>query len=245
MQLRHHVTIERPLDAVWEAVTDLSTLAGSLPGGVVEDVESDGTHTGSALLPINELVASFRGSARFLEVDEGARRVVLVAQGRGPYGSIELLLKAAIGSAGDRSSTEVRLTGEVQLEGRIATHVATDGGQRPPVLLDRFAHGLAQGIASVVEPHLPSKPGDMSAGAELTPLDLPPGGARRRSRSREVVALGAVVALLLAWLVDRRQRPTACLRRPRPAAEDRTVAIGRRLTGAARVPVGEAREVAQ
>jgi carbon monoxide dehydrogenase subunit G len=125
VELTHEFEMGRPVDEVWAGLLDLRNVAAALPGASVGAVEPDGTHRGTLRLKLGSFVTSFRGVARYTEVDESEHRVVLDARGTSSQGqaSIGLVGLTLPGSSADR--TTVRLTSSVALSGRVASFGAS------------------------------------------------------------------------------------------------------------------------
>jgi carbon monoxide dehydrogenase subunit G len=209
VELKHEFEIDRPVEDVWERLLDLRNVAGALPGASVEDVESDGTHHGSLRLKLGAFVASFRGTARYTEVDSSAHRVVLDARGNSAQGqaSVALVGQALPGSR--PGCTRVELTSRVSLSGRIANFgaaLATDVARQ---VLDQFAANLTtafQADAARPEggPHTAPAPAPVPASADaldLGPILVP--SWLRRSIPLPVALAAAAGGILVGYLLRR------------------------------------------
>jgi carbon monoxide dehydrogenase subunit G len=217
MELKHEFEISRPVDEVWGRLLDLRNVAGALPGASVDDVESDGTHHGSLRLKLGAFVASFRGTARYVEVDDHDHRVSLVARGTSTQGqaSIELDGQALPGST--PGSTRVELVSRVVLSGRIANFGASLASDVARQVLDQFVANLTTAFERDAGRAAPGSTGDTrttSQQATAAPagdaLDL--GSVLVPSWLSRPVPLPAALALAVAGLLLGRM-----LRRPAPA----------------------------
>jgi carbon monoxide dehydrogenase subunit G len=183
VELTHEFEIARPVGEVWERLLDLRNVAVALPGASVDDVESDGTHHGTLRLKLGSFVASFRGTARYTEVDAAERRVHLVARGNSTQGqaSVELDGQALPGS--DGHSTQVRLVSRVVLSGKIANFGARLASDVARQVLDQFVANLTVAFEA-----------DTSAAPPLAGA----ASAAREPASADALDLGAV--LVPTWL---------------------------------------------
>jgi carbon monoxide dehydrogenase subunit G len=210
MELRHEFEIDRPIEDVWERLLDLRNVAGALPGASVEDVESDGTHHGSLRLKLGAFVASFRGTARYTEVDSSAHRVVLDARGNSAQGqaSVALVGQALPGSR--PGCTRVELISRVTLSGRIANFgaaLATDVARQ---VLDQFAANLTAAFQADITgapqgPATATRPAPDPAAADaldLGPILVP--SWLRRQVPLPVVLAAAAGGVLVGYLLRRR-----------------------------------------
>ena len=212
MELKQQFEVDRPVEDVWELLLDLRNVAGALPGASVDDVESDGTHHGSLRLKLGAFVASFRGTARYTEVDPAAHRVVLDARGNSAQGQASVALVGLALPGSRPGSTRVELTSRVTLSGRIANFgaaLATDVARQ---VLDQFAVNLTAAfrtgtsapadVAAADRPHAPVVADALDLGPVLVPSWL------RRPVPLPVALGAAAVGVLVGYL----------LRRPRPFA---------------------------
>ncbi|MBK5222458.1 MAG: SRPBCC family protein [Acidimicrobiia bacterium] len=211
MQLEHDFTIEQPISAVWEVLTNLRNVATALPGASIEDVEADGTHHGLLRLKLGSFSTQFRGIARYEEIDEVEHRVVLTGEGQSAHGRARLNLEGRADALGPQS-TRVSLTSRVDLNGRIAQFGATMAGDVARQVLDRFVVNLTElfesdGSAEADRGATRSPSGIGEAEAlDLGSVLVPP--ALRDPK----VLLALVVAAALGWLLGRRgTRPTAII----------------------------------
>jgi carbon monoxide dehydrogenase subunit G len=148
VELTHEFEIGSPVGDVWAKLLDLRNVAAALPGASVDDVESDGTHHGTLRLKLGSFVASFRGTARYTEVDPSEHRVVLDARGNSSQGqaSVGLVGRALPGNGPE--STKVQLTSTVLLSGRIANFGASLASDVARQVLDQFAANLTVAFES-------------------------------------------------------------------------------------------------
>jgi carbon monoxide dehydrogenase subunit G len=147
VELTHEFTIARPVDDVWALLTDLRNVAAAVPGAAVADAESDGTHHGTLRMKLGAFTASFRGTAKYTEVDAAARRVVLVGGGTSAQGNASLRMVGTARPSDDGAATLVSLTSSVELTGRMAqfgTSMATDVAEQ---VLDQFVANLTRAFA--------------------------------------------------------------------------------------------------
>jgi carbon monoxide dehydrogenase subunit G len=188
VELKHDFEIGRPVADVWERLLDLRNVAGALPGASVDDVESDGTHHGSLRLKLGAFVASFRGTARYTQVDPLDHRVVLVARGSSTQGQATVELDGQALPGVTPGSTRVQLVSRVVLSGRIANFGASLASDVARQVLDQFVANLTAAF-------------EADAGSNASARDAGPSATERRSTpapSSDALDLGAV--LLPPWL---------------------------------------------
>jgi carbon monoxide dehydrogenase subunit G len=192
VELTHEFTIARPVDEVWALLTDLRNVAAAVPGAAVDDAESDGTHHGTLRMKLGAFTASFRGTARYTEVDAAARRVVLVGGGTSAQGNASLRMVGTARPSDDGAATRVSLTSSVELTGRMAqfgTSMAADVAEQ---VLDQFVANLTRAFAA--DGGEPSAASDTKAKG----LDGTTGaGQQAKPGDADVLDLGS--ALLPGW----------------------------------------------
>jgi carbon monoxide dehydrogenase subunit G len=193
VELTHEFTIARPVDDVWALLTDLRNVAAAVPGAAVDDAESDGTHHGTLRMKLGAFTATFRGTARYTDVDPATRRVVLVGGGTSAQGSANLRMVGTAKPSDDGAATHVSLTSSVELTGRMAqfgTSMAADVAKQ---VLDQFVANLTRAFAT--EAGASSAAPD--AGGEGGGATTGSGQQARRAPDADVLDLGSV--LLPSW----------------------------------------------
>ena len=131
MRISNEFTVNAPVERVWHLLTDVEAVAPCVPGVRLTGVDGP-LYSGAVRVKVGSVVAAYSGTARFTELDEKARRAVLVASGRASRGS---------GSASATVTARLRAEG-----GRTAVGVETDltvTGRLSEVGLDAIGHVAA------------------------------------------------------------------------------------------------------
>jgi carbon monoxide dehydrogenase subunit G len=145
MELTTSFTVAEPIGDVWTALTDLRLVAECLPGATVTDVGPDGTYIGTLTVQMGSINATFTGTARLEDVDHEARRVHVTAGGSSAMGDARLHLRGVAEPRGD--ATDVTLTSQVELTGRLAQLGHGVGGRVTERLIERMASTLERRLA--------------------------------------------------------------------------------------------------
>ena len=120
MDFSRTVDISAPIDDVWALTSDIETVAECIPG--VRDVEMTGPDefTCKLVQRVGSVKAAFELRTR-LQVDKAARTVVATIEGqdRGLVSTVKAVQTFTISAEG--SKTQVRISADVQITGRIAT----------------------------------------------------------------------------------------------------------------------------
>jgi carbon monoxide dehydrogenase subunit G len=119
VKLSNEMVINAPADQAWELLTDLGRIAPIMPGAVLEKVEGD-QFSGTLSVKIGPIAVKYRGTTRFHELDQAARKVVISARGSDAsgQGSVEALITARLTPEGNH--TRVLVDTDLNISGRLA-----------------------------------------------------------------------------------------------------------------------------
>lgn len=124
MKLEHSFQVAAPLDRVWEALIDVERVAPCLPGAEITEAGDDGTYRGTFSVRLGPTTAAYRGELSMEEVDAGAHRAVMRANGQDKrgQGSAKATIVSTMRAEGDRTTVEVEtdftITGKLARFGR-------------------------------------------------------------------------------------------------------------------------------
>ena len=156
MELSNEFTVDVKMDEAWRVLTDLQRIAPSMPGASLEAVNGD-DFMGSVKVKVGPITSQYRGTARFLERDEGAHRAVVRAEGRETrgQGSASAVITATLAPAGD--ATHVSVVTELNISGRAAQFgrgVLADVSNK---LLSQFVESLESTVLGEPGPRVPAR----------------------------------------------------------------------------------------
>ena len=124
MELTNDFEVTVPLAEAWKVLTDVERIAPCMPGAQLKEVEGD-EYRGVVKVKVGPITASYRGAARFEELDEAAHRAVLRAEGREMrgQGNASATITASLREAADGRTavsvvTDLNVTGKVAQFGR-------------------------------------------------------------------------------------------------------------------------------
>src|SRR5215472_3006452 len=86
MQLEHSFRVPAGLDEAWAVLLDVERIAPCMPGATLESVDGD-DFTGSVKVKLGPINLTYRGSAKFVEKDDTAKRAVIDARGKDARGN--------------------------------------------------------------------------------------------------------------------------------------------------------------
>jgi uncharacterized protein len=147
MRIQDRFTVNVPIEQAWQVLLDVERVAPCMPGAQLQAVDGDDYH-GICKVKLGAITANFKGTVRFVEVDEAARRVVLHARGREARGSgnasatvTAQLREIDADTTGAEIDTDLSVTGRMAQFGR---GVMADVSAK---LLREFANRLEESLA--------------------------------------------------------------------------------------------------
>ncbi|HUR03309.1 MAG TPA: SRPBCC family protein [Nonomuraea sp.] len=229
MRFEHEFSVPVQVEQAWAVLLDVERVAPCLPGASLDIFEGD-EFTGRMKVKVGPVTVTYRGSARFENVDKDSHALTIQASGKEARGSgtasatVKATLTPGDGSTTVSVETSFNVTGRPAQFGRGV--MAEVGGK----LIDRFAANLAQLLAEPVHeaPAVPQEPQEDGPRLSAVPgaeEDVRPAGTLRTSLTPDEEALdlleiagtpllkrvapvvGALAALLfIGWLIRRLMR---------------------------------------
>ncbi len=206
MNLENHFAVAVPPEQLFPLLRELERIAPCLPGAAItERVDAD-TYRGTVTVKVGPITVAYQGTARVVEVDPVASRLVMRCEGRETRGAgsaaatitLELSPTEAGGSAGTIRS-EVAISGRVAQFGR---GVMQDIADR---LLGEFARCVETTVSAAATPApAPAPAGDGAPGPAPGPA-APAAGGEPPTAPPVPAATGqvGVLGLLFRVLLDR------------------------------------------
>jgi len=208
MNLENQFAVAVPPAQLFPLLRELERIAPCLPGAAItERVDAD-TYRGTVTVKVGPITVAYQGTARVIEVDAAASRLVMRCEGRETRGAgsaaatitLELTPTEAGGSAGAIHS-DVAISGRVAQFGR---GVMQDIADR---ILGEFARCVETTIAAAAAAAPPAAPvapaTDWAVDPQPSPaLAVPPAPAPPPAAPAAVGQVG-VLGLLFRVLLDR------------------------------------------
>ena len=151
MEVRNSFEVPVGVDRAWAVLTDVQQVAECMPGAELSETRDDGSYRGNVKVKIGPIALNFAGEARFAEVDEASRTMLIKAKGkelRG-RGSAEATVSSRLAASG--SSTLVDITTDIHLSGSVAQYGRNMISDVSTRLVDQFADCLAAHLAGTEE----------------------------------------------------------------------------------------------
>jgi carbon monoxide dehydrogenase subunit G len=146
MDLINEFSVDVPLERAWAVLTDVETIAPCLPGAQLQEVEGD-EYRGVVKVKVGPITANYKGTATFVELDEGSRRAVIRAEGRETrgQGNASAVITAELVGTGP-SSTDVRVTTDLTVTGKVAQFGRGVMADVSGKLMTQFADNLSSTV---------------------------------------------------------------------------------------------------
>jgi uncharacterized protein len=206
MEFEQTFTVPVSVDEAWKVLQDIERIAPCMPGATLEEFSGD-EFSGQVKVKLGPMTVTYRGTARFIERDESARRVAIEASGKEARGAGTAQATITSTMVDRGGQTEVKVHTDLAITGRPAQFgrgVMTDVAGK---LLDQFAGCLSDELdpGKAAARDEAQADGERSVREEAAPLDLMSvAGAPVAKRALPVLVALAVVALLF-WLSRRRR----------------------------------------
>jgi hypothetical protein len=201
-----------PVGVVWDALTDIERVYPCLPGAELTELR-EGEFHGVVTMKLGPITASYKGSARFEELDEQNRTLVIRAEGRDRHGqgTARARVVATLEARGDQQ-TLVRMVNEVDITGKAAQFgrgIIVDVSKE---IMGQFAANLRDAVFSPPEARPAPATGLTNGAGSAEPASVPLGvgplarklvARRARDHAGALLAAGGLVLLLVAWRARR------------------------------------------
>ena len=146
-KIEEALEVQAPVQRVWEYLIDPARVAVCLPGAELLESRDDGSYLGAVKVKVGPVAMSYKGVVKFTELDESARVVRLVGDGReaGGGGSAKLTMLSKIMPLPNGGS-QVIVEAEVDLVGKIV--------QFGRGMIEEVSRQLFRQFAACVKQHL-------------------------------------------------------------------------------------------
>lgn len=147
MELINEFRVGVSVPEAWKVLTDVERIAPLLPGAQLQEVEGD-EYRGVVKVKVGPITAQYKGSATFLEQDEGGGRVVLKASGRDTrgQGNASAIITAVMTPDGD--ATKVVVTTDLTITGKVAQFGRGVLAEVSAKLMGQFVDALHEDLAT-------------------------------------------------------------------------------------------------
>jgi carbon monoxide dehydrogenase subunit G len=147
MILNNEFTVAAPVDTVWAYFLDVPNLAPCLPGATLVGENGDGTYQGRVVAALGPVKLNFSGTAKILEADEAAHRMVLRAAGSEDRGRGEAEMTITATLRPESGGTRVTVAQDLSISGAAANFGRGMIADVTSVLLGSFAECVQANVA--------------------------------------------------------------------------------------------------
>ncbi|NUR93564.1 MAG: SRPBCC family protein [Nonomuraea sp.] len=231
MRFEHEFSVPVPVEQAWAVLLDVERVAPCLPGATLDIFEGD-EFTGRMKVKVGPITVTYRGSARFEDVDKDSHTLTIQASGKEARGSGTASATVRARMTPGEGSTSVSVETTFNVTGRPAQFGRGVMAEVGAKLIDRFAGNLAQLLSEpMVEPVPAQQPEPVQeeerhlSAVPSPEQDVRPAGTLRTSRTPDEEALdlleiagqpllkrlapiagGLVVLGILIWVIRRLMR---------------------------------------
>lgn len=166
MEMTNEIEVNASASDVWAAFNDVERIAPCMPGAQLTEIEGE-EYRGVVKVKVGPVNAQYKGKATFIERDQDALKVVILAEGRETrgQGNASANITATLDALDDNRTrvevaTELKITGKVAQIGR---NLIPDVSAK---IMGQFAENL-EGLLSSAAPGEEAAPeGDSGEGGE-------------------------------------------------------------------------------
>ena len=147
MELTNDFRVGISVPEAWKVLTDVERIAPLLPGAQLQEVEGD-EYRGVVKVKVGPITAQYKGTAKFLERDEAAGRVVLSATGRDTRGQGNASATITATMQPDGDGTKVEVATDLTVTGKVAQFGRGVLAEVSAKLLGQFVDALEADLTS-------------------------------------------------------------------------------------------------
>ena len=212
MKIANQFTVSAPIEQAWDVLCDLEQVIPLMPGAQLTGHEGD-DYLGKVKVKVGPVTSEFSGKVRFVEQDGDQHRAVIDAKGKESRGTGNAAATVTAQLHEDGEHTNVTVDTDLKIVGKLAQFGSGMLQQVSEKLLGQFVESLearlaaknTQSTETPASPESPAGPASAaSAAPEPEPIDLLELAGGDRLKKYGTVAVAAVAALLLIWVLRRR-----------------------------------------
>lgn len=147
MELKNDFRVSVPVNVAWAVLTDLERIAPCMPGAELQEVEGD-EYRGIVKVKVGPITAQYKGTARFVEMDDDEHRAVLQAEGRDTRGQGNASARVTATATADGDGTVVAISTDLTITGKVAQFGRSIMGEVSAKMLGEFADRLEADVLS-------------------------------------------------------------------------------------------------
>mgnify|MGYP003576683371 CR=1 FL=1 len=120
-KIEERFEVQAPVERVWKYLIDPVRVVECLPGAELVEMTDAQNFVGAIKVKVGPLAMSYKGKAKFTEVNEETHQVRMVGDARevGGSGSTKVTMLSTVAALAGGSGSEVVVNAEVELVGKI------------------------------------------------------------------------------------------------------------------------------
>jgi len=120
-KIEERFEVQAPVERVWKYLIDPARVVECLPGAELVEMTDAQNFTGAIKVKVGPLAMSYKGKAKFTEVNEETHQVRMVGDARevGGSGSTKVTMLSTVAPLPSGGGSEVVVNAEVELVGKI------------------------------------------------------------------------------------------------------------------------------
>ncbi len=148
MELKSEFRVGIPVEQAWSTLTDVEFIAPCMPGAQLTEVDGD-EFKGGVKIKVGPITAQYKGSAKFVELDEASRRIVLEATGRDSRGAGNAAAEVTAEMTPDGDGTVVSIATDLKVTGKVAQFGRGVMADVTEKLIGQFVDSLEQKLSEM------------------------------------------------------------------------------------------------
>lgn len=223
MKIANQFSVSAPIEQAWDVLSDLEQVIPLMPGAQLTGHQGE-DYLGSVKVKVGPVTSEFNGKVHFVELDRDQHRAVIDAKGKESRGTgnAAATITARLDEGGDH--TNVTVDTDLKIVGKLAQFGSGMLQQVSEKLLAQFVESLEAELAakntngdrpstktntqranspSTATLASPERPKPPASSAE--PIDLLELAGADRLKKYAPLAVAAVAAFLLIWVLRRRR----------------------------------------
>lgn len=148
MELKSEFRVGIPVEQAWSTLTDVEFIAPCMPGAQLTEIDGD-EFKGGVKVKVGPITAQYKGSAKFVELDEANRRIVLEASGRDSRGAGNAAAEVTAEMAPDGDGTVVSIATDLKVTGKVAQFGRGVMADVTEKLIGQFVDSLEQKLSEI------------------------------------------------------------------------------------------------
>lgn len=211
LSLNETFRVEAHPDRVWRFLKSPADVVTCLPGAELTDVIDERTYAGKVKVKVGPITAAYAGKATLTQVDDAARRMQIVAEGResGGAGSARMTMTGQV-TALEAGGAEVSVDAQIDVAGRVMQFGRNLFESVNKQLFRQFSESvqakLAQAEAAESSPSgattAPGAEGSMQLSGDgiVFTSEFTGGATPAAARGEELSAINLLWRLLTGWV---------------------------------------------